>query len=186
MPNRADVVALAAAILLLPAQAFASEIGYGIAHQTHADPVPTVDSGLEFRALFGGERGQKWSIWFGFQPERLTREGVAYGVPLDKMPGYSYVAGLRRFNLHLDGPVTLFAGTGLGYRGLTTCLPDGITCFSGDPFVSSRWAFTQELGFKWKAVELSLGHFSTGGISHLNHGVNLFRFTLFHHFGGKQ
>ncbi len=44
--------------------------------------------------------------------------------------------------------------------------------------MSSRWAFAQELGFKWKVVELSIGHFSTGGISAWNKGANLFRFTL--------
>lgn len=171
----------AAALCLLPLQAFAGPmLGYGVAAQVPTDPVPRVDSGLELRATFGGERADKWSVWLGFQPERRTQYGVAFGLHVDEMPAYGYVAGLRRFNLHLDGPVTLFAGTGLGYRDLTTCVsPPQRGCFGGDAFVSSRWAFAQELGFRWRAVEISIGHFSTGGISAENKGVNLARFTLF-------
>ena len=130
-----------------------------------------------------------WSIWLGAQPERRTKDEWAFGLYVDKMPAYSYVAGLRRFNLHLDGPVTLFAGTGLGYRDLTTCTVDG-RCFGGDAFVSSRWAFAQELGFRWQpkvwGVEISVGHFSTGGISVQNKGTNLGRFTLFGRVGKER
>ena len=179
---------LAAAMCLLPFHVMAGgSIGYGIARQTHSDPVPTVRSGLELRGTFGGEHGDLWSIWLGAQPERKTKDRWAYGVWVDTMPAYGYVAGLRRFNLRLD-PITLFAGTGLGYRDLTTCtvLYRGESrCFDGDAFVSSKWAFAQELGFRWRAVEISLGHFSTGGISVKNHGLNYARFTLFRQFGDK-
>lgn len=182
---------LAAAACLLPLPAIAAgAIGYGIANQLTTDPVPDVGGGLELRATFGGDRGDRWSIWLGAQPQRRTKESFAFGIYVDTMPAYAYVAGLRRFNLHLDGPITLFAGTGLGYRDLTTCTlpprggkPTDTSCFGGDAFVSSRWAFAQELGFRWRAVELSLGHFSTGGISVANKGVNLVRFTLFRHVG---
>jgi hypothetical protein len=169
---------------LLPLTALADvSLGYGIAIQTPTDPVPDIDSGLELRATFGGEHADKWSVWLGAQPKRYTKDGVAFGFPVEEMPGYGYVAGLRRFNLRLDGPITLFAGTGLGYRDLTTCAVSG--CFGGDAFVSSRWAFAQELGMRWRIVELSLGHFSTGGISVANKGVNFARFTLFGKVGKK-
>lgn len=168
-------------MLLLSALA-AGSIGYGIAGQVPTDPVPDVGNGLELRLTFGGERGDVWSIWLGAQPERKTRDKWAHGLWVDTMPAYTYVAGLRRFNLRFDGPVTLFAGTGLGYRDVTTCTVNG-QCFGGDAFVSSRWAFAQELGFRWRAVEVSLGHFSTGGVSTLNKGINLARFTLFKQFG---
>lgn len=179
---------LAAALCLLPLQAFAGPmLGYGVAAQVPTDPVPRVDSGLELRATFGGERADKWSVWLGWQPERRTQNRAAFGLYVDRMPAYGYVAGLRRFNLHLDGPITLFAGTGLGYRGLTTCAySPRNACFAGDAFVSSRWAFAQELGFRWKAVEISIGHFSTGGISAQNKGVNLVRFTLFGAVGKRE
>lgn len=175
---------LAAAFALLPLQTFAEmSLGYGIAVQRPTDPVPNADSGLELRATFGGEHGDRWSVWLGAQPERRTKDAWAFGYWIDTMPGHAYIAGLRRFNWRLDGPVTLFAGTGLGYRDITTCRADGSRCFGGDAFVSSRWAFAQELGVRWQpkryGVELSLGHFSTGGISTANKGINLARFTLF-------
>lgn len=165
-------------LFLLPMTAAAEgvSLGYGVAMQLPTDPVPDIGSGLELRATFGGEHADKWSVWLGAQPKRETENGIAFGVPVDDMPGYGYVAGLRRFNLRLER-VTLFAGTGLGYRDLTTCTVYG--CFGGDAFVSSRWAFAQELGVRWKAVEVSLGHFSTGGISLNNKGINLVRFSLF-------
>ncbi len=162
--------------------AFALDIGYGVARQTPTDPVPHADSGLELRAVWGGEHRDRWSAWLGTQPERSTKDGVAYKLGVDQMPGYAYAAFLRRFNKRLDGPVTLFAGTGIGYRDLETCVAEWSQydrrCFGGDAFISSRWAFAQELGFRWKVVEVSIGHFSTGGVSHFNHGINLFRFTL--------
>lgn len=187
---------LAAAMCCLPLQAFAGALlGYGVSNQIETEAVPEISGGLELRAMFGGDHGDRWNIWLGAQPERVPREQYAYGLYVDEMPAHWYVAGTRRFNLHLDGPVTLFAGTGLGYRDLSTCLipaygepPSAkpLPCFDGDAFVSSRWAFAQELGFRWRVVEMSLAHFSTGGISLQNHGVNYWRFTLLGHVGGKR
>lgn len=165
--------------------AAAVSIGYGISNQIPTEPVPDIDGGFEIRALFGGEHGDRWSAWYGWQPERETKEGVAFGMPVAVMDSYRYVAFNRRFALH-NGERTWFAGTGIGYRDLSTCLTDGMVakksrehCVGGDAFVSSKVAFSQELGFKWKVVEVSLAHFSTGGISEWNKGVNYFRFTLF-------
>lgn len=179
-------------VTLLISRAVAAQVllGYGIVKQMPTDPVPHADSGLELRLLWGTEDADRWSIWLGAQPERRTAMGAAYGFYVNEIPSYYYVAGLRRFNLHLDGHRTLFAGTGLGYRDIETCLDNaGIRpppCFDGDPFVSSKWAFAQELGFRWRIVELSVGHLSTGGISRSNKGVNLIRFTLLAKIGGDK
>lgn len=162
---------------MLGTLALAGFIGWGTAHQIPTDPVPDGADGLEIRALWGGEHGDRWSAWLGRQAERVTKEGVAFGLPVDRMPAYSYAAVLRRWSRHLDGPVTLFAGTGIGYRDLTTCTTVG-PCIPGDAYVSSRWAFAQEAGFRWRVVEVSLGHFSTGSFSLWNKGVNNARFAL--------
>lgn len=170
---------------MIAALAVSFSLGYGIANQIPTEYVPSMRGGLELRALFGGDDGDKWSVWLGAQSAKHTREGWAFKLHIDDMPAYGYVAGLRRFNLR-RGNVTWFAGTGIGYRSIETCLADGYVlssskshCFRGDAFISSDWAFAQELGMKWKVVELSLGHFSTGGITEINHGVNMFRFTIF-------
>lgn len=178
------------ALFAIPAQAL--EIGYGIAHPASTEPVPSSDSGLELRALWGGPDGDRWSAWLGRQGERHTREGYAFSAYVDTMPGYSYAAVLRRFNARPFENITLFAGTGIGYRDLETCQlwdardQGGGNCMPGDPFVSSRWAFAEELGFRWKIVEISVGHFSTGGISEFNKGLNLVRFSLLWPIGGRR
>jgi hypothetical protein len=159
-------------------------LGYGIASQIGTDPVPMGNNGIELRALMGGEQGDQWSVWLGSQQLRRTKEGIAYKFIADELPGYDYVAGLRRFNKHLEH-FTVFVGTGVAYRDLSTCMNGQLLsnasppkCISGDPYVSSHWAFAQESGVRWRCVELSVAHFSTGGITAWNHGINLFRFTF--------
>jgi hypothetical protein len=160
-------------------------LGYGVTNQIPDDPVPRSADGLELRALWGGDHGDRWSAWIGRQEARETKEGVAFQLHVDIMEPYNYAAVLRRFNKRLDGPVTLFAGTGFGYRDTEMCLTPPYretgtdrACMPGDAFVTSRWAFAQELGFRWRHVEMSVAHFSTGGWSTSNIGVNMARFTL--------
>lgn len=180
---------------MLHALAISLSLGYGIAAQTYTHSVPNPENGPELRALFGGPDAQKdrWSVWVGYQPQRRSQDGVVQGMRADVLPGYDYAAGLRRFNMRFREHTTFFAGTGVGYRATTSCTNgrwlmtgEPVLCFDGDPYVSSRWSFAQELGVRWRVVEFSVGHFSTGGITSYNKGVNLIRFTLLGRVGRKE
>lgn len=175
--------------MMLQALTVSLSFGYGIAAQTYTHSVPNPENGPELRALWGGpdEQKDRWSVWVGHQPARHSQDGVVQMARTDVLPGFNYAAITRRFNMRAGERqnTTFFAGTGLGYRNLVTCINgrwvgpnEPPACIDGDPYVSSKWTFAQELGVRWKAIEFSIGHFSTGGISWFNKGENLIRFTL--------
>ena len=84
-----------------------------------------------------------------------------------------------------------FVATGLFWHDAVTCgrlyseYPRKV-CYDGSPELSSRWAFAQEIGIKWRrTAELAIRHSSTGRISEINLGENYLRFSLMGHFGDR-
>ena len=180
---------------MLPALALSLSFGYGIAAQTYTHSVPNPENGPELRVLWGrnDDHHDRWSAWLGHQPVRFSQDGVVQGARTDVLPGFNYVAILHRFNMRFHEHTTFFSGTGVGYRDLVTCVNgrwytpgEPRLCIDGDPYVSSKWTFAQELGVRWRIVEFSIGHFSTGGISYFNKGENMVKFTLIGHVGHKE
>lgn len=191
--------ALLLVALLVAAPVWSVELSYSVA-SLMGRPGLEAARGLELRSTFGGDRGDRWSVWLGAVRSRVVSTGHLCHDPsggggcfeIPRLPEFSYIAVNRRFYLRPHDNLKLYAGTGISYRDLTTCLTpltswgtpqvlldhgERKQCVPGDLSVSSRWAFSQELGLVWRRVlDFSFGHFSTGGISEWNRGDNFVRF----------
>lgn len=168
--------------------AHAAELSYSVTELLDRQGLDSA-RGLELRAAWGGEHGDAWSAWVGGVTARATSTGwLCHGGgcwEIDGFAPYRYVAVNRRWYARPGLRWKLYAGTGIGWRSHETCVDppqffvDGgerKQCLSGDLSVSSKWAFSAELGVVWRnTLDFSFGHFSTGGISEWNRGDNIVR-----------
>ena len=160
----------------LPAHAL--ELGYSITKLRGVGLADTSD-GLELRAVFGGEHGDRWAVSAGMFQERPTRDGwyCVKGdcIRLGGLPAFEYASITHRWHLRPKPKLNLYIGSGISWR-------------SAPAFdVSTKGAFQQEIGAVWggdrAAVDVSYAHHSTGGFSAFNRGADFIRVGLFGRFG---
>lgn len=192
-----------AVLAFIAGSAQAVEAGYSLTHsRERTDKVASV-RGFEGRINFGAGNtrysGDRWSLAIGYVPRRRTNgdhwiplptEDTDYG-HTDHVESYSYVNFSHRWYTRPSRfqklpQLRIFVGTGVAWRDAHTCVDRGI-CWQGTPFVSNRWAFHQTFGFKWRErLEVALEHDSTGKLSRLNIGDDVFRLTLYPMIGRRS
>lgn len=178
-------------LLFLPGVAWAEfDLGYSTM-SIRGIGLASSTTGLEARAVVN----DRWAFAVGHVKAKPTRDGwFCFRQDcrqLGEMPSYSYVTFTHRWTWRLLPNLIAYLGSGLIYRDAQACLDSGEArkfCADGDFAVSSKIAFHQEGGFlyggKRAAVDLSIGHASTGGWSVWNRGEDFERrLGLFARFG---
>lgn len=195
------VMAALVAAFLCPLEGFTAEAGYSLIHQRARANTAEAARGFEGRLNFGGgqsERysGDRWSLAIGYVNPRATDTDHLVDTPegccgyADDVDSYSYASFSHRWytraaRFKAAPELRFFVGTGVSWRDAETCVlmarkRHRVQCWDGTVDVSSRWAFHQTAGLKWRErLELAYEHDSTGGVSAVNRGDDRLRLSLF-------
>lgn len=185
--------------VLAPIPAPAQELGYALLHFASQEETTASARGVGARINFGGGHegdrysGDRWSLTAMWMQERESHGDGWIEVPgsgccgrLESAKGFESLSFSHRWYTKRERfkwapQLRLFVGTGVERRNARTCISEPAAgCFGGTPGVSSNWCFHQTAGFKWRErLELSVEHCSTGRVSSLNTGDNVYWFTLF-------
>lgn len=195
------VFAAILAAFFCPPAAFATEVGYSLVHQRARPDTAEAARGFEGRLNFGGGEtgrysGDRWSLAIGYVNPRATDTDHYVDTPegccgyVDDVDGYAYANFAHRWytrpgRFRAAPQLRFFIGTGVSWRDAETCVlmprkRHRDLCWDGTVDVSSRWAFHQTAGLKWRErLELAYEHDSTGGIAAVNRGDDVLRLSLF-------